>query len=221
MNRYDRKIWGLAACFAALAGYVDALGFLYLGGFFVSFMSGNSTRLAVGLSAHFSDAATAAGLITSFVIGVMLGSLCGRVIQRSRHGALMYLIAAMLSLAALLAILGASWAAAATLAMAMGAENALFERDGEVQIGLTYMTGTLVKFGQRLLSALMGGDRFGWLPYLLLWLGLVTGAVLGAMSYRLIGHSAIWAAAGAAFLLASWLHHRRVPLAASMTQVRK
>jgi uncharacterized membrane protein YoaK (UPF0700 family) len=38
MNRYDRKIWGLAACFAALAGYVDALGFVYLGGFFVSFM---------------------------------------------------------------------------------------------------------------------------------------------------------------------------------------
>lgn len=221
MNRYDRKIWGLAACFAALAGYVDALGFLYLGGFFVSFMSGNSTRLAVGLSTHFSDATTAAGLIASFVIGVMLGSLCGRVIRHSRHSALMYLIAALLTISALLAIIDANWAAAAALAMAMGAENALFERDGEVQIGLTYMTGTLVKFGQRLLSALMGGDRFGWLPYLLLWLGLVTGAVLGAESYRLIGHSAIWTAAGAAFLLASWLHHRRVPLAASMAQAHK
>jgi uncharacterized membrane protein YoaK (UPF0700 family) len=216
MNRYDRKIWGLAACFAALAGYVDALGFLYLGGFFVSFMSGNSTRLAVGLSTHFSDAATAAGLIASFVIGVMLGSLCGRVIRQRRHSALMYLIAALLTISALLAIIDANWAAAAALAMAMGAENALFERDGEVQIGLTYMTGTLVKFGQHLLSALMGGDRIGWLPYLLLWLGLVTGAVLGAESYRLIGHSAIWSAAGAAFLLASWLHHRRTPLAASM-----
>jgi hypothetical protein len=47
----------------------------------------------------------------------------------------MYLIAAKLTIAALLAIAGASWAAAAALAMAMGAENALFERDGEVQIG--------------------------------------------------------------------------------------
>lgn len=221
MNRYDRKIWGLAACFAALAGYVDALGFLYLGGFFVSFMSGNSTRLAVGLSTHFSDAATAAGLIASFVIGVMLGSLCGRVVQHSRHSALMYLIAGMLVIAALFAIMGANWAAAAALAMAMGAENALFERDGEVQIGLTYMTGTLVKFGQRLLSALMGGDRFGWLPYLMLWLGLVTGAVLGAASYQLVGHYAIWAAAIAALLLAFWLHHRRVPLGASMMEVGK
>ncbi|MBT2246907.1 DUF1275 domain-containing protein [Sphingobium sp. BHU LFT2] len=221
MNRYDRRIWGLAACFATLAGYVDALGFLYLGGFFVSFMSGNSTRLAVGLSTHLSDAATAAGLIASFVIGVMLGSLCVRVVQRSRYSALMYFIAAMLTIAALLAITGSNWAAAAALAMAMGAENALFERDGEVQIGLTYITGTLVKFGQRLLSALMGGDRFGWLPYLMLWLGLVTGAVLGAASYQIVGHYAIWAAAVAALLLAFWLHHRRVALAASMTGVGK
>lgn len=30
-------------------GYVDAVGFMMTGGFFVSFMSGNSTRLAVGL----------------------------------------------------------------------------------------------------------------------------------------------------------------------------
>ena len=67
----------------------------------------------------------------------------------------------------------------------------------------------------------MGGDRLGWLPYLSLWLGLVTGAVLGAVSYRLIGHSAIWVAAGAALLLAFWLHHRRVPLAALMTQAGK
>lgn len=40
----------LAATLSALAGYVDAVGFMTLGGFFVSFMSGNSTRLGVGLS---------------------------------------------------------------------------------------------------------------------------------------------------------------------------
>ena len=46
---------------AALAGIVDALAFSGLGGFFASFMSGNSTRFGVGL-AHGWDytAATAA-----------------------------------------------------------------------------------------------------------------------------------------------------------------
>jgi len=44
---------------------------------------------------------------------------------------------------------------------------------------VTYMTGTLVKLGQRAAGAVFGEDRLGWLPYLLLWLGLVGGAGLG------------------------------------------
>lgn len=49
------------------------------------------------------------------------------------------------------------------LAAAMGAENGLFLRDGEVSIGLTYMTGSLVRMAQRLAGALMGdADRWTW-----------------------------------------------------------
>jgi len=65
----------LATCLSALAGYVDATGFLMLGGFFVSFMSGNTTRLAVGIARGSSEAAMAAGLIGLFVVGVIAGSL--------------------------------------------------------------------------------------------------------------------------------------------------
>ena len=36
----------LACALSALAGYVDSIGYLHLGGLFVSFMSGNSTRWA-------------------------------------------------------------------------------------------------------------------------------------------------------------------------------
>ena len=79
MTRYDKRIWIFAAGLSALAGFVDAIGFIELGGFFVSFMSGNSTRLAVGLAERAAGvAALAGGLVASFVIGVIAGTLVAR-----------------------------------------------------------------------------------------------------------------------------------------------
>ena len=47
----SRRNIALACALSALAGYVDGIGFLHLGGLFVSFMSGNSTRMGVSLAA--------------------------------------------------------------------------------------------------------------------------------------------------------------------------
>jgi uncharacterized membrane protein YoaK (UPF0700 family) len=144
VNRYDRRVRTLAAGLSALAGYVDAIGFIKLGGFFVSFMSGNSTRLGVGLAHGSHDAAVAAGLIGSFVIGVIAGSLTGHIAKAYRQPAVLGLVSVVLALAASLNVAGATPFAVAAMAAAMGAENAVFEHDGEVRIGLTYMTGTRV-----------------------------------------------------------------------------
>jgi uncharacterized membrane protein YoaK (UPF0700 family) len=202
MIRYAPSLRVFAICLAALAGYVDAIGFLSLGGFFVSFMSGNSTRFSVGLAGHGQDAAIAGGLIGSFVGGVVLGSILGRFAAPRRPAAILVLVSVLLACAAPLAALGLRPAALALVAMAMGAENTIFERDGEVSIGVTYMTGCLVRLGQRLVAALFGGDRWGWLPYLLLWLGLVCGALLGAVGYPRMGLQALWPAVTAALALA-------------------
>ena len=48
MTRYDKRAQALVIRLSALAGYVDAIGCIQPRGFFVSFMSGNSTRLSVG-----------------------------------------------------------------------------------------------------------------------------------------------------------------------------
>jgi uncharacterized membrane protein YoaK (UPF0700 family) len=178
-----------------LAGFVDATAFIALGGFFVSFMSGNTTRMAVGLAGEAQAAATAGALILAFVAGVMTGTL----IRGGTRPATRVLasVAAFLAMAAFLGTHGHLTAAGLFMALAMGAENAVFERDGEVHIGLTYMTGTLVKLGQHVVSAAKGQPS-AWRSYLLLWLGLAAGAVAGAAIFPWLGLNALWLAALAA-----------------------
>src|ERR1700719_1863289 len=72
----SRRNIALACALSALAGYVDSIGFLHLGGLFVSFMSGNSTRMGVSLAeGQWWSALESFGLIVLFVIGATAGSL--------------------------------------------------------------------------------------------------------------------------------------------------
>lgn len=203
MIRSDKRILALAMCLSGLAGFVDAIGFIELGGYFVSFMSGNSTRTGVGIALGSTQALIAGGLIVAFVCGVTLGSLTGAWAGHDRRKPIILLLVSMLlTLAALLSGMGLTAGAIALMAVAMGAENVVFEREGEVPFGLTYMTGALVKLGQRVAGAFLGGDRMAWLPFAMLWAGLVTGAALGASAYPFIGMQGLWIAALAAAVLA-------------------
>ena len=202
MIRTNRRIRLLAAGLSALAGFVDATGFLNLGGFFVSFMSGNTTRFAVGLAQGAGAAAIAGGLIALFVLGVIVGTLLGHVAGKPRAPVLIGFVAALLALAAACGMAGLNTGAVVAMTLAMGAENAIFAEGGEVHIGLTYMTGTLVKLGQHLASALLGGKLFAWWPYFILWLGLASGAIAGALLYPHLGLNGLWLASLAAAILA-------------------
>jgi uncharacterized membrane protein YoaK (UPF0700 family) len=203
VTRYAKRLRVLAACMTALAGYVDAVGYLTLSGYFVSFMSGNSTRLSIGLaSGDRAVVALAGALVALFVVGVMAGTVATRRWSRHRTMVVLLVVATLLALAAVAAALGAPAAAIGLMTVAMGAENVAFERDGEVTIGITYMTGTLVKVGQRLVAAFTGGDRWAWAWNLILWLGLVGGAAVGAVTYRHVALTSLWIAAAAALVLA-------------------
>ncbi len=202
MIRHPRRHWLLAALLAALAGMVDAIGFIKLGGLFVSFMSGNSTRLAVGVVAEPHVGMLAGGLIAAFVAGVVCGALVSARAGRHSRVVVLGFVALLLAGAALVQAAPFGLAAVFLLAMAMGAENAVFQREGEVSIGVTYMTGALVKLGQHIATSLTGGPHWRWVPYLLLWVGLVMGAIVGAALYLRIGGAALWIAALAAAALA-------------------
>jgi uncharacterized membrane protein YoaK (UPF0700 family) len=204
MKDYRRREVALAVGLSAVAGYVDAIGFLKLGGFFVSFMSGNSTRLGVGAATgHWDTVRTALALIGLFVAGVVAGALVARQAGEGRRSVVMAFETALLATAAGLIGAGFDKAGVAAMVLAMGAENAVFQRNGDVGLGLTYMTGALVKAGQRIAAALTGGDRWAWGPYALLWAGLALGGAVGAIGYLRFGIVALWAAAGVIAVLAA------------------
>jgi len=187
-----------------LAGYVDGIGFLHLGGLFVSLMSGNSTRLGVSLAdAAWWQAAGAFGLIALFVAGAAVGSLVVLGGGAERQPWLLLIQAVLLAGAGLCYASGMPNLAITAIVLAMGLENAVFQIDGGAGLGLTYVTGALVKVGQLLAVSLTGGPRWGWAPNLLLWAALVAGSAAGALGYAWINLAAIWFAAGAALTLAA------------------
>jgi len=203
MHRYRPRMIAAAICLAALAGFVDALAYLTLGGFFASFMSGNSTRFGIGLATgDTASAMIAGGLLSAFLCGVMIATMLSVRFPRRRKPVVMAAVTVLLALAALLAAITYRPYPLMLLAVAMGAENGVFNRNGEVSIGLTYMTGTLVKIGQKLAAALIGsGGALAWVPYLALWLGFMAGVVLGAREFAALNDGALWLAAAAAGVL--------------------
>jgi len=174
---------------SVLAGMTDAIGFLASGDF-VSFMSGNTTRLAVAVSqGHFELVLRLALLVFTFVIGNALGVMIARS-SRKRAWPLLALTALLLLSAAfcgnyleLLALLAAI--------LAMGMLNAAVEEVNGLPIGLTYVTGALSRFGRGLGRWLMGERRAGWRMQLVPWSGMLFGAVLGGWLEHRLGFAAL------------------------------
>lgn len=178
----------IAVGLSFLAGFVDAVGFVHLGGYFVAFMSGNSTQMAVSLPDGVAGALMPAGLICLFVLGAIAGTLME---QRFSSALGLLVLAVLLGLAATLAAMRLDEAAILATPLVMGAMNTVM-RAGQGGMAVTYMTGNLVKLGQTIVTAFQGGGRWAWLPYLLLWLGLVAGAVSGAVAYGEMELAALW-----------------------------
>ena len=216
MDRTSQPLVVIAIFLACLAGFVDAIAFTSLGGFFASFMSGNSTRLGVGLGGGgLGEAAIAGALVMSFVSGVILASVTARAYAAHPRESVMVVVTALLIAAAAVGTLQPGPLVLILLAMAMGCENGVFNRDGQGGFGVTYLTGSLVRLGQKAANALMGDkDRWGWVPYLALWLGFVAGVVLGAASQWRWGWEALWAAPVAAAMLTVALRRTRAPATA-------
>lgn len=181
----------MVAALSVLAGMTDAIGFMASGDF-VSFMSGNTTRLAVAISdGDVSLTLRLVILVVTFILGNALGVVIGRLGGR-RALPLLLCIATLLCGAA-------AWPsevqlpALLTAIIAMGMLNAAVEEVNGLAVGLTYVTGALSRFGRGLGRWIMGERRNGWRVQLVPWSGMFIGAILGAVLEHHLGLKALYA----------------------------
>ncbi|MBV7479291.1 YoaK family protein [Pseudomonas sp. PDM31] len=180
----------LVAMLSVLAGMTDAIGFMATGDF-VSFMSGNTTRLAVAISVGDLGLILRLLLVLMFVIGNALGIVVSRFGGRRA-------LPLLLCIAALLCAAGA-WPydeqlpALLAAIIAMGMLNAAVEEVNGLPVGLTYVTGALSRFGRGLGRWMLGERRNGWRVQLIPWTGMFAGAVLGAVLEHHLGLKALFA----------------------------
>jgi uncharacterized membrane protein YoaK (UPF0700 family) len=181
----------MVAALSVLAGMTDAIGFMASGDF-VSFMSGNTTRLAVAISdGDMSLTLRLVILVATFIVGNALGVVIGRLGGR-RALPLLLCIATLLCGAA-------AWPSEVQLPallaaiIAMGMLNAAVEEVNGLAVGLTYVTGALSRFGRGLGRWIMGERRNGWRVQLVPWSGMFIGAILGAVLEHHLGLKALYA----------------------------
>jgi uncharacterized membrane protein YoaK (UPF0700 family) len=189
----------LVASLSVLAGMTDAIGFMASGDF-VSFMSGNTTRLAVAISeGDLGLTLRLVILVATFILGNALGVLVARLGGR-RALPLLLCIATLLCTSAAWPF-DAQLPALLAAIIAMGMLNAAVEEVNGLPVGLTYVTGALSRFGRGLGRWMLGERRSGWRVQLVPWSGMFIGAILGAVLEQHLGLKAMFVSALLAALI--------------------
>jgi uncharacterized membrane protein YoaK (UPF0700 family) len=212
---HARLSWVLAG----LAGLVGAAAFTNTAGYFVTFMTGNTERAAVGFfRGENAMAGAAILLILTFVGGVVVASLCRRHVWKDHpHGATV-LTTGALAIASVVDVVMSGWSAPQVqfvpilfISFAMGALNTSFVKNGEVSIPLSYVTGTLVKMGQGIERHISGGSAKDWLEYFMLYAAFTIGAVVGGlMSLAITGPQVLIAATVVCAITTLYTYRRTV-----------
>jgi uncharacterized membrane protein YoaK (UPF0700 family) len=212
-----------AVALAGVAGFVDAAGFLTLGGVFTAHMSGNSARLGVRLGqGDLTAALPMVAAIALFVFGVAAGALASELwVRRGRHTTVAVVLAVQAAMLAAFMLYGASVVKAnggvhghsltgfyvllALLVVAMGLQTTSIQKVGGRRLRTTYITGVLTDLAQQALNRVVAG-RGGRPSYLRETLGLGDRDEAGFRVKLLGGIAALYlgGAVFGAFLQIEW-----------------
>jgi uncharacterized membrane protein YoaK (UPF0700 family) len=213
----------IATLLSCIAGISDAIGFSQTGEF-VSFMSGNTTRMAIAFSNHdYARGVKLSIVIGLFVIGNALGAIVVRLGRTHKRAALLIYSGFLLAIsAALPTVLGhadtlgleslsgavktfvpdMTLVSLVLLIFAMAAINYTVDTVEGVGLSLTFVSGALAKLGRGLGNFFVGERQFGWAVQLGPWCGLVLGAIVGNLLDNRFGREALWLPSALSLLLA-------------------
>lgn len=188
----------VVALISFLAGMTDAIGLLTVGDF-VSFMSGNTTRAATALAdGNILRAFLLLGSLAVFVIGNATGTI---VASRFRAVGVLCSVAVILAVAAVGGDHLPTVLRFYLIVLGMGVVNASVEHIEGLPIGLTYVTGALSRFGRGLGRWMIGAGNLQWTIQIVPWVGMLAGAIFGAILEHRFGELSLWAPAILAGLL--------------------
>ena len=211
----DRQVTAVAWILAAVAGYVDALGFLLLQGVFTSHMTGDTAHMGRAIAAgHGAILIRFAWPIAMFVAGLFFSATITALGKRlgfhSTFGVALGLEAALLFAAP---VITGYFPLAAALAGSMGIQTLTVTTAAGLRIYTTYMTGNLAKFVEGAIQFLFTRQRIELRHSIItggLWIFFVAGVVFGASAQHLWGRKATIAPAMVMATLAAFDFRRSI-----------
>ena len=178
----------LAIALTAVAGYVDAVGYLVLAHVFTANMSGNT--IAVGraiVDGDWSTLVRRGSVIPLFVAGALISRIAiDAARRRSVRSVEAFLFLGEATLLAIFWIAGTAGAPFLTLVAvagaAMGIQNATITKFGALNVRTTHVTGTLAEFAEKFAEVLVGAGRKNGreaIDLLALWFAYLLFAAFG------------------------------------------
>jgi uncharacterized membrane protein YoaK (UPF0700 family) len=168
----ERALAGIAIALTAVAGYLDALGWILLSHVYVANMSGNTIAVGRGLAEHnLGEALARIWPIFAFGLGLFVSEVAHELLRRrGRSSSAGFTLGLEAGAVALVAILPWPPVQSATglayylptglLALAMGLQNATLIRVGASSVYTTHVTGNLTRLVREAAhSVIWVGDR--------------------------------------------------------------
>lgn len=173
----------LALALAAVAGFVDVVGYLTLNHLFSAHMTGNASKLGVALGhGTLGDALPMAVALVLFAVGIAVGTV---LVDAGRPAAALALQAVLI--AAFMAVVGSGrqpyYALEACSTAALGLQTAALTHIGGTTIRTSYVSGVLTNLTQGLVRRARGEEverPLGLLAAILFAYGV--GATVGSLT---------------------------------------